>query len=89
MAKKQKKGGRGRGNPPRRKRVRRRPKKKKILAFRIPVDEEPLYDLANSTAGAGENNAQDDEKEAEDRDTFRSYMENLPSVPVDKSGRRM
>ena len=85
MAKKQK---RGRGNPPRKKRVRRRPKKKRILAFRIPVDEERLYDLANST-GTGEETAEDKEKQAEDRDTFTSYLENLPSVPVDTNGRRM
>ena len=84
MAKKQQK----RGRAPRKKRVRRRPKKKKMLAFRIPVDEERLYDLANST-GAGDETDDDREREAEDRDTFTSYMENLPSVPVDKNGRRM
>ena len=87
MAKKQQKRGRGRGNPPRKKRVRRRPKKKKVLAFRIPVDEERLYDLYST--GVGDETEEDKEKEAEDRDTFTSYMENLPSVPVDTNGRRM
>ena len=87
MAKKQQKRGRGRGNPPR-KRVRRRPKKK-VLALRIPVDEERLYDLVNSTGAGDQETAEDKEREAEDRDTFTTYLENLPSVPVDTNGRRM
>ena len=86
MAKKQK---RGRGNPPRKKRIRRRPKKKKVLAWRIPVDEERLYDLANSTGVGDQETAEEREKQAENRDTFTSYLENLPSVPVDTNGRRM
>ena len=81
-----KRKGRGKGKAlPRNK---KKPRKRRHIAFRINIEEEPLYRLDDGYEQPDEKALRaQQEQDEEDADAFGEMMHNLPSIKTDKTRR--
>ena len=81
-----KRKGRGKGKEaPRNK---RKPRKRRHIAFRLKIEDDPLYRLFDDDEMQDERTRKAEQAEAEEaEDAFGEMMHNLPSIKTDKSRR--